>query len=249
MTFNNEKQDDVVVVEEQSLVVTETATSNVRPFDVLAQAGAGQSLSQMLDRYQVLMYVIDESGSMMGRMEPIPGKEVAYMSRTEAVKKYLRIFAEKRFQKYPEAQVGIIGFGSSPEIICYAGVKKDEVMQSIDALHSSLGGTEIGKAMKRGLSEIGKTRSVVDAHHMIVITDGGDNDSASVNELRQQFMTMPCVLDVLYVNGESYPVMKDALKSLCSETGGEFIEVSNEDEFAVKFLQVSNRLALPAPKG
>lgn len=168
--------------------------------------------------------------------------------KIDAVKGAMKKFVEQRFKRFPDAQVAVFGFTTTTEIKCYAGALKEEVLAAIDRLTSS-GGTQIFQAVERAVQECKRRPSKVGAHHIVLVTDAQDYSAERVQELRDKMKEMNIVFDFIFVkgmHGESAPAnVVKILQGVCSQTGGEYNEVSKSSDFTEKFLEVSSRRALP----
>jgi len=192
------------------------------------------------------------------KIEPLLQRDYGFNRTTErkieAVRGAMKKFVEQRFKKYPDAQVGVIGFGDAAHIMCYPGAPKPEVLTAVQALDADYGGTNILKAIKAAMTEFKRSPSHVGSHHIVMVTDGQDwlheND---VDILLHNMKERNVVFDFIYVVGYGYSARDDKdpkstsglLRKLCTETGGEYQVVSKSSDFEEKFLKASNRLALP----
>lgn len=182
-------------------------------------------------------------------------------SKIEAVRGAMKKFVERRFKKYPDAQVGMIGFGSEAYTMCYPGAPQPEVMVAIDALSSDLGGTDIVAAIKRALNEFKARPSHVGSHHIVMVTDAEAYMSPQeAKDFLHQMKEMNVMFDFIYVKGSTDrtgwgydPNQEDSmvtmLKKMCNETGGEYQEVRKSSDFEEKFFKASERKALPPYQG
>jgi hypothetical protein len=172
-------------------------------------------------------------------------------SKIEMVKDAARGFVEKRFAKYPEANVMLFGFDDSAYVLG-RGISKDEVLNAIDKLDASGGNTRIVSAVRTAIGECKKRPSEVGAHHLVLVTDGYDNDPGLMTDLLDALLELHIVLDFIFVMGQSdeennahYKQKIDAIKLVCEKTHGEYMEVQTVEDFQQKFLSVSNRPMLP----
>jgi hypothetical protein len=171
-------------------------------------------------------------------------------SKTEAVRGAMTKFVEQRYEKFPDAQVALLGFGTQTHVKCYAGAPKQEVLLAIQALSNGEGGTDITQAVERGINEFKRRPSMVKAHHLVLVSDGMDYAAGNVRLLLPKMKELNIVFDFIFVKGqhEDDDAPSDVvvtLKQVCEATGGEYNEVSKSTDFEKKFLAVSNRRALP----
>jgi hypothetical protein len=168
----------------------------------------------------------------------------------QAVKDAARDFVHKRFQKYPNANVTLFSFEDSPKLLS-AGLSEADLMEGISRLPDyGGGGTNIYRAVERALSECKKRPSEVNAHHIVLVSDGCDYGAKGVLDLLPRMKELGMVFDFIFILGASESEIADdstiaALKRVCEETGGEFVTVKTEKDFVQKFLAASNRPLLP----
>lgn len=166
----------------------------------------------------------------------------------QVVRQALAKFVEKRFARYPDAQIGVFGFGSDTRIACRSGSSRDEVLNCIRSLDATGGGTNITLAVTRAVNDCQRYPSTVGAHHIILVTDGEDYGATAVRGLLDKMKAGNIVFDFIYIktsSQDSYPEVVRTLQYVCNQTGGEYNAVTSATEFEEKFLQVSSRLALP----
>ena len=175
-------------------------------------------------------------------------------SKMEAVRGAMKKFVEMRFQRFPDAQVGVFGFGSQTELMAYAGNDKQTVLQAIERLSANMGGTNIFHAVEKAMKEMKARPSRVKAHHIVLVTDAQDYGAIECEKLLPDMKKLNVVFDFILVLGQDGgPTNQDdepvkTLKRICQETGGEYNEVRKSTDFEQKFLNVSNRKALPPAK-
>lgn len=175
-------------------------------------------------------------------------------SKIQAVKEAARGFVEKRFAKYPEANVLVFSFDQDCRALSRAA-NKDAVMNGVNQLQAQGGNTRIVPAVATVIGEFKRRPSPVSAHHMVLVTDGYDNADGLMTDLLPQLKELGIVFDFIFVKGTScfeddyrYKNKIDAIKQVCEATGGEYTEVKTVDDFEQKFLAYSNRPLLPAAR-
>lgn len=178
-------------------------------------------------------------------------------SKMEIVQGAMRDFVEQRFARFPDAQVALWTFDTSVSVRATAGAPKETILAEIDGLHTG-GGTSIKPAVERALAEFKKRPSHMGAHHIVLVSDGQDYTAEELPELVPQMKELNVVFDFIYIMGMSdalhdktepeghrYDGYVNAIRKTAKATGGEYFEVSKPHDFKTKFLQVSNRPALP----
>jgi len=217
----------------------------------------------LTDDKKLIAFVVKTGLHRRPGMEPKrDGKYVKVSERKiEAVRGAMKKFVERRFKKYSDAQVGMIGFGSSAHMMCYPGAPAPEVMLAIDALSSDLGGTDIVAAIKHALSEFKARPSHVGSHHIVMVTDAeAQMRPEETKDFLHQMKEMNVCFDFIFVKGatdhsgwgfdpkDEYSLIT-MLKRMCNETGGEYQEVRKSSDFEEKFFKASERKALPPYQG
>lgn len=171
-------------------------------------------------------------------------------SKMMAVKDAAKDFVHQRYQKYPEARVLLFSFEDSPALLA-SGVSELEVIQGINSLPDCGGGsTNIYRAVDRAVNECKKRPSEVNAHHIVLVSDGCDYGAVNVKNLLPKMKELGMVFDFIFILGASDSEQADneiirALQHVCEMTGGEFVTVKTEQDFVQKFLTASSRPMLP----
>lgn len=169
------------------------------------------------------------------------------LSKIQIARKCAKTFLEKRYEKYPDARVGVVTFGSSNREVV-AGQDKATTFHVLDMelQDADGGGTNMHAALTATLSKVRKARG--SAHHFILVTDGEPTDKQYFEDLTRSFKDRKAVLDVIFLRdkrGMEYPPDSvKSLKKLAEATGGTVEYVDNESDFEQKFLAVSNRKML-----
>lgn len=176
-----------------------------------------------------------------------------HRSKMMALKDAAKNFVHARFQKWPDARVAVFQFEDYPQLLCAAGASEEEVMVAINRLpDNGGGGTNIYKAVEKALSECKKRPSEVGLHHIVLVSDGADYGGTRVKDLVPRMKELGVVFDFIYMVGASGDTQGEevakVLREVCEATGGEYTVVKTEQDFEQKFLAVSNRPMLPAPK-
>src|SRR6266403_908142 len=174
-------------------------------------------------------------------------------SKMMALKDAAKNFVHSRFQKFEDARVGVFSFEDSPSLLCAAGASEAEVMQAINRLpDNGGGGTNIYRAVDRVVNECKKRPSDAGLHHIVLVSDGCDYGGIQVKNLVPKMKELGIVFDFIYMLGLSPDQQGEevakVMRDVCESTGGEYTVVKTEEDFEQKFLAVSNRPLLPAPK-
>lgn len=174
-------------------------------------------------------------------------------SKMMALKDAAKNFVHSRFQKFEDARVGVFSFEDTPSLLCAAGASEEEVMQAINRLpDNGGGGTNIYRAVDRVVNECKKRPSEVGLHHIVLVSDGCDYGGIKVKDLVPKMKELGIVFDFIYMLGVSPDQQGEevakVMRDVCEATGGEYTVVKTEEDFEQKFLAVSNRPLLPAPK-
>jgi len=175
-------------------------------------------------------------------------------TKIQIAKSCAKTFLEKRFEKYPDARVGVSKFGGSTKEIV-AGQDKNTtiaVLTSDPSLdYANGGGTNMHGALTHTLNKVKKARG--SAHHFILVTDGEATDGYGKSFLDKapDFEARKVVLDVIFLrdrrerqadkNNDYRSESVKQLEALAIRTGGSVEYVDNEEDFSTKFLAVSNR--------
>lgn len=223
---------------------------------------AEELANDLKDDQKLKKYVIETSRHMENGSVTLPTDYHATWTterKIEAVRGAMKRFVEKRFQKFPDAQVGMIGFGHQTHWMCYPGAPKPEVLLAVEALAPDMGGTDIVKPIKMGLGEFKRRPSHVGSHHIVMVTDAeACMSKEQVQEFLHQMKELNVMFDFIYVRGQEESTryaetnpdsVLELLKKMCKETGGEYVEVNKSSDFEVKFFQASERKALPPAGG
>jgi hypothetical protein len=173
-------------------------------------------------------------------------------SRTKmlALKDAAKKFVAERFGKFADARVGVYKFTTDQTLLCAPGASQEEVMAAINRLpDGGEGGTAIYPAVARAVNDCRKTKNDLGSHHIVFISDGEDYSANDVPQLLPRMKDLGIVFDFIYMigstgTGNSEQTAK-VLKEVCEVTGGEYVEVRTEQDFAQKFLAASNRPMLP----
>ena len=172
------------------------------------------------------------------------------LTKLNMAKKAAKQFMAKRYEKYPDAKVGVVEFESGPRLVI-AGEGKDPTMSAVDGMGGG-GGTYIFGAVQYTLNKTKKSKGAA-PHHLIMISDGLDYSTTQLESLLPDFKTQNAVLDVIFVRGASDTGEMDdgmtALKKFAEATGGTVEFVDNEKDFEQKFLAVSERKLLTTGSG
>lgn len=169
-------------------------------------------------------------------------------SKMQAVKDAAKDFVQKRFRKFPDAKVTVFGFETQPYLLS-AGEKQEDVLLAISRLQDTGGGgTNIFAAVEKAVGECKERPSQVGVHHIVLVSDGLDENAVTVRNLIPEMLRIGIVFDFIFIQGESGVVDShtiEVLKDVCEQTGGEFSVVRTEKDFVQKFLTASERKCLP----
>ena len=172
------------------------------------------------------------------------------LTKLNMAKKAAKQFMAKRYEKYPDAKVGVVQFSSGPRLVV-AGEGKDPTMAAVDGMQDG-GGTYIFGAVQYTLNKTKKSKGAA-PHHLIMISDGQDYSTVQLMSLLPDFKVQNAVLDVIFICGASDTGRMDdsmeALKKFAEATGGTVEFVDNEKDFEQKFLAVSERKLLTTGSG
>lgn len=174
-------------------------------------------------------------------------------SKMMALKDAAKEFVHIRFMRFKDARVGVFSFEDRPKLLCAAGASEEEVMNGIERLPDfGGGGTNIYAAVEQVVNECKKRPSEVGLHHIVLVSDGCDGGGVRVRDLVPKMKELGIVFDFIYMVGVSGDNQGEAvarvMQEVCEATGGEYTVVKTEKDFEQKFLAVSSRLMLPAPK-
>lgn len=224
------------------------------PVEALKEAKDEMKSGDLYDDEKLKTYILQNKIQTIAKhikLEEVSSWTLHSERKIDAVRGAMKKFVEQRFKKFPDAQVAVFGFTTETKVKCYAGALKEEVLAAVDQLSSS-GGTQIFQAVERAITECKRRPSKVGAHHIVLVTDGQDYSALKVAELIPKMKEMNIVFDFIYVKGlhaDSAPAdVVKTLQGVCSQTGGEYNEVSKSSDFEQKFLEVSSRRALPPAK-
>src|SRR5208283_1356000 len=105
-------------------------------------------------------------------------------SKMMAVKDAAKDFVHQRFQKHPDAKVGVFQFEGHPMLLCAPGAQEQEVLEALNRLPDFGGGsTDIYRAVDRAIGECRRHPSEVNAHHVVLVSDGCDYGAREVKNL------------------------------------------------------------------
>jgi hypothetical protein len=206
---------------------------------------------------ELKMYILTENlqqkYSIHVDMDYSRGSRKRQRTKMAALKDAAKNFVHDRFLKFKDARVGVFSFEDSPQLLCVAGATEDEVMAAINRLpDAGGGGTNIYRAVERVVGECKKRPSEVGLHHIVLVSDGCDYGAAQVEGLVPKMKELGIVFDFIYMVGASPDNQGEdtakVMRRVCEMTGGEYTVVKTEQDFIEKFLTVSNRPMLPAPK-
>lgn len=170
-------------------------------------------------------------------------------TKLEVVKDAAKRFVRQRFEKYPDSQVLVYSFDTeSTQRVADAGV--DAVLKAIDELHLG-GGTDIFSAVSRAVNEFKKRPSHVQAHHIVLVSDGADYGARNIEfQLLDKMKELNIVFDFIYIKGEDRGWGDDnkiitSIQKVCDTTGGDYRAVNSAEDFETKFFAASSRPLLP----
>lgn len=221
-----------------------------------AEADAAHVEAEIADDHKLMLMIVKEQLMYKYGIDIPRDWEYGRITerKIEAVRGAMKKFVEQRFLRFPDAQVGVFGFGNNVELMAYAGNDKATVLNAIERLDAQMGGTDIFRAVSHAMKEMKARPSRVKAHHIVLVTDAQDYGATEVEKLLPDMLKMNVVFDFILVLGQDggptdqnqEPIK--TLKRICVDTGGEFNEVRKSTDFEQKFLNVSNRKALPPAK-
>jgi Mg-chelatase subunit ChlD len=167
-------------------------------------------------------------------------------TRLELVRKLAKSELQARFAKFPNSRVAVIPFASTAEVRFDDG-KPEQLWPIVGNLAEGLGGgTDILKAIKKGVDCCRKHPSVVGLHHFILVTDGEDGSaSMAISSWVPNLKASGIVLDYIHIGEEG--CANAELRAACVALGGEYCVVNSEREFEAKFVEAVHRKLLPPP--
>lgn len=178
-------------------------------------------------------------------------------TRMGVVKKLAMQEIAARFKKFPKSRVAVVPFGDNPITLFDDGPAEQVEVELAKLDHRGMsiiapsgerteytgGGTDILKAIRRGMDICRNNPSAVGIHHFILVTDGEDwNAGTTIAAWVPNMKASGIVLDYIHI-GDS--VVNDGLREACKLTGGEYVMVNTEKDLAEKFQIATNRLCLP----
>jgi hypothetical protein len=166
-------------------------------------------------------------------------------TRLELVRKLAKSELEARFQKYPNSRVAVIPFATTPEVRFDDGTAA-QLWPILEKLEQGLGGgTDILAAIRLAMEICRKNPSQVGVHHFILVSDGEDYvaDSTIVSWV-PTLKASGVVLDYIHIGDHA---VNAGLKEACKQLGGDAVTVNTERDFAVRFVEATQRRMLPAP--
>lgn len=200
------------------------------------------------------LYIIRQSLAQVYGIKLVPtGVQATSQRKIDVMQNAASQFVNERFSKCPDAIVMAYQFDDSPELIT-RDCTKDGLLKAIPHMHPR-GGTNIFSAIATALGEFKRSPSALGSHHIVLITDAESSDGLDVEKDQLPKMKeLGVVLDFIQIKGTSadqwgtevYRQSADALRRICSATGGDYTEVNTPAEFTKKFLAAANRLLIPS---
>lgn len=164
------------------------------------------------------------------------------MTRIKMCKMLAQEQVTKRLQKYPNADIEILVFDTATH-----RMRGETVMENLESFQAQcIGGlTDIGRAVKDALALCRKAPSAVGLHHLVLVSDAGQN-AGNIDEdgILKQMLQLGVVFDMILM-GNADGRWADAFKMWAHKTGGEFELVRSPGEFRQKFLAATERKCLP----
>jgi len=161
------------------------------------------------------------------------------------VKKMAQRMVEERFQKLPDADIACLTFDTRTEALPFND--KDGLVNALGKI-TARGGTNIYGAIEAAMEACQHAPSVVNLHHLVLVTDGEDHSAIRLPDLIPAMKKQGVVLDFIWIK-QPYETGSDraaaAIQKVVAETNGTYTEVSNADEFTSKFIAATTRLMLP----
>lgn len=186
-------------------------------------------------------HIYEEAGFSIKPTSTIP-------SRIQLVATVVRTLIEKRFDKYPDADVSAFAFDTSVHQL--ESRPKEQLLSEISNLpRRTGGGTSIQLAFKAAFELIRKQPSAMEMNHIIVVTDAEDSCADFIkSEAARRCEQYHIAVDFIHVASRFADFDEntvEALKKLCTDTKGEYTKVTTESDFEAKLIQASTRLLLP----
>lgn len=148
----------------------------------------------------------------------------------------------KRFEKYPDALVSLIWFGTDA-VLADTGKDSWEVaIRDTERKYDTQcgGGTDILKALALALDVIAKQPAPL--NHLVLVSDG--EDYVADRTLPTWLSTLKAAritLDFIQIGS----CVQENIKKVAEETGGSFTLVQTAEEMESKFVEAAQRLCLP----
>lgn len=192
-----------------------------------------------------LLYLIDISGSMVGRLEG-NGRKL------DLVKEVVARFLSKHFLRFPEALVSMWAFNDDAHPLCTRGSRKG-VLDTLAGM-TIAGDTDITQGVRCAVTEMKKALSPTKQNHIVMVSDGLDHAATQVELLANDMVASHIVFDFIFIVTNNHTLNYwgeaiNAIKRTCERTGGQFVTVNDALTFEQKLLTVSGRPCLPERKG
>lgn len=222
-------------------VFTDVALPDLNPFAGLPVELIATMLVDDMVKDFIILGKCPEVGMPPDRSE---ADKLSNLTKLEMMKECAKEFLKKRFEKFPDASVGVLKFETRATMVS-VGEDETATLNAVQKMGGG-GGTDICAALEAGLSKVNAVGSLGIPHHFILVSDGMDGGVRNIIQLFPQFKKQNVVLDVIFIVGKNdgNKQLLDTLTAFAKSTGGVVEIVNSESGFRTKFLAVSERKLL-----
>lgn len=176
------------------------------------------------------------------------GLGLTSVRKIDALKRAAIAFIDKRFEKYPDADVTVIEFDGAARV-AKRKASKDQLLSVVNALEATGGNTDIYHAVNKAVTEIKANPSKVGINHIVLLTDGDSHSITSLPNLIDEMKSNNIVLDFICMTTPDSKIPDsfiEAATKVVQATGGEVTITNNADALNQKLFAVSSRLLIPS---
>ncbi len=220
---------------ENGLVVTNRNLTKTEEEDILNRGLV--DLSDFMDNFQYLCFVLDGSGSTHSRLD-----DNSQDSIVDLEKKVILNYVNKKIgEKAATMKIGIVEFDHKTKIHLHGSSDLNEIKAAVSFIGSMGGGTTISKGIRGGLTLLKKNKDFTP--RIVLTSDGEFGDSYDAVEACEQAKAAGIIIDTIYVGRGTAAdhTYSDNLKKLSAITGGVHEEITSSADFEAKFLKVADR--------
>lgn len=130
----------------------------------------------------------------------------------------------------------------------FSGATLNALKASVKAAIADGWGTDVMGALDHAVHQCELFPSPVKTHQVLMVTDGLDAEATHAPTLIPRCKAQNVVVDIIWIRSRHEtidPSVIAALRQLCVETGGSFIEASTIEDVRRGFVTSANRLCLP----